>query len=125
MERKTYHINDSVGIKLLTRLRLSFRYLGEPKFRQNIKGTLNLLCTCSIEAETAAYFFLRCHFCNGNGAILINDLENIGQSLPTLCDVHLSGFTMAMKSLMTNKIYAVLMFPIKFLQHSQRFAAKL
>ena len=61
VEKKTYHINDSVGTKFLTRLRFSFHHFCEPKFRHNFKGTLNLLCASGIEAETITHFFLRCH----------------------------------------------------------------
>ena len=66
-ERKTYHINDSVEIKLLTRLRLSFSHLHEHR---------HLHCLCNIEPEITALFFLRFYFYNENRAIL-NDLENI------------------------------------------------
>ena len=40
----------------------------EHKFRQGFKDTLNPLCSCSIEAETTAHYFLCCHFYNPNRA---------------------------------------------------------
>ena len=49
---------------------------------------LNPLCSCSTEPETTTQFFLRCHFYNENWAILINDLGNFDQSLPTLSKVN-------------------------------------
>ena len=57
-EKKTYHINNSVGIKWLTRIRLSFSHLHERKFRHNFKDELNRLCSFSIEPETTAQFFV-------------------------------------------------------------------
>ena len=64
VQRKTFHINGSVEIKLLTRLRLGFSHLHEYKFRHGFRDILNPLCSCSIEAETTLHYFLRCHFYN-------------------------------------------------------------
>ena len=91
-KRKTYNINDYVGTKLLTRSRLTFIHLHEHRSRHNSKDMLNPLCSCSIEVETTTHYFLRCHLCNENPKILINDLENIDQSLPTLNDTNLASF---------------------------------
>ena len=57
VEMKTYHNNNSVGIKLLTRLRLSFSLLHENRFRHNFKNTLNFLCSCITEPATTTHFF--------------------------------------------------------------------
>ena len=62
VEMKPDHINDSVGIKLPTRLRLSFSHLHKNKFRHNFKDTLNSFCSCSTESGTTTHFFLCCHF---------------------------------------------------------------
>ena len=64
VEMKPYHINNSVGVKLVTRLRLSFSHLYESKFRHDFKNTLNPHCSYSMEPATAAHFFLRSHFYN-------------------------------------------------------------
>ena len=61
---KPYHINDSVGVKLVTRLRLCFSHLYESKFRHDFKNTLNPLCSCSMEPATTAHLFLCSHFYN-------------------------------------------------------------
>ena len=49
----------------------------------------NSRCSCIIQSQITTHFFLRCHFYNANWAILINDLENIDQSLATLSEVNL------------------------------------
>ena len=64
VEIKSYHINYSVGIKLLTRLRLSFSLLHENKFGYNFKDTLNPLCSCSVERTITTQYFLCCHIYN-------------------------------------------------------------
>ena len=83
-QRKTFNINDSVGVKLLTRLRLGSRHLREHKFRHGFGDILNPLCPCSIEAKTTAHYFLRCHFYNANRSALMNELNEIDSSFSTL-----------------------------------------
>ena len=69
---KTFNINDSVGVKLLTRLRLSFNHLCEHKFRHGFRDILNPLSPCSIETETSAHYFLHSHFYNASRSVLMN-----------------------------------------------------
>ena len=87
-ERKTYHINDSVGIKLLTIWRLSFSHLCEHKFRYNFEDTFNSLCSCSIEIKTITDYFLRFHFYNENQEIIIKNFQKSDESLPILRDTN-------------------------------------
>ena len=59
------------------------------KFRHGFKGATNPLCCFSIEAETTAHYFLRCHFYNSNRATIMNDLENVSISFSTVSDNNL------------------------------------
>ena len=59
---KVYSIDDTIGIKLITRLHLGFSHLREQKFKHNFQDMLNPLCSCSIEVEFTYHYFLRCHF---------------------------------------------------------------
>ena len=45
-----YNINDTIAVKLITRLSLGFSHLREHKFKHYFQDTLNLICSCSIEA---------------------------------------------------------------------------
>ena len=74
---KVYNINDTIGIKLITRLRLGFSHLREHKFKHNFHDTLNPLCSCSVEVESISQYFLRCHFFDALRATLINDLRKL------------------------------------------------
>ena len=69
MENKTFSIYDPLGIKLLNRLRVDFRH----KF----SDTLNPLCSCSLETESTAHFFLRCRYYSNIRITLMNELNNI------------------------------------------------
>ena len=80
-----------IGIKLITRLRLGFSYLGEHKFKHNFQDTLNPLRSCSIEVESTFHYFLRCHFFDAMQATFMNDLRSIDSHLPTLRDENLTN----------------------------------
>ena len=53
-----YNVNDYVGLKLLTRLRLNLSHLYEHKFRHNFQDTVNTLCSCSFESESTTFVAL-------------------------------------------------------------------
>ena len=81
MENKTFSICDPLGIKLLNRLRVDFSHLNEHKFRHNFADTSNLLCSCSLEIESTAHFFLRCRYYNNIRITLMNELNDIDNSI--------------------------------------------
>ena len=48
-QSKLFIIFDSIGLKLLTRLRLGLSHLNEHKFRHKFQDCLNPFCFCSLE----------------------------------------------------------------------------
>ena len=112
---KVYNINDTIGIKLITRLRLGFSHLREHKLKHNFQDTLNPLCSCSIEAESTSYYFLRCHFFAALRATLMNDLGNIDSELPT----NILLYSNQIYDDKTNQI--ILMHVIRYIKDSQAF----
>ena len=88
---KVYNINATVGIKLITRLRLGFSHLREHKLKHNFQDTLNPLCSCSTEVESTSHYFLRCHFFEALRATIMNELGNIDSDLTTLRDENLTN----------------------------------
>ena len=88
---KVFDINDTIGIKLIIRLRLGFRHLREHKFKHNIQDTLHTVCSCSIEVETNSHYFLPCHFFDTLRATLMNDLSNVDSDLLTFKDENLTN----------------------------------
>ena len=118
-QRKTFNINDSVGVKLLTRLRLGFGHLREHKFRHGFRDILNPLCPCSIVNRN---HFLHCHFYNANRSALMDELNEIDSSFSTLnenkfIDLILYGSD----KFDDKKNHNILMSTIKFIKDSQRF----
>ena len=60
-ENSIFKIHDINGIKLLNRLRLHFSHLNEHKFRHNFRDTIDPMCSCGLEPETALHYLLRCN----------------------------------------------------------------
>ena len=74
-ENSIYAIHDISGLKLLTRLRLNFSHLNEHKFRHNFKDTINPICSCVFESETADHYRLRCKLYTDLRLDLLNDIH--------------------------------------------------
>ena len=126
VQRKNFNINDSVGVKILTRLQLGFSHLREHKFRHGFRNILNPLCSCSIKAETTTHYFLGCHFYNAKTSALINELNEVGISFSSLnenkfIDLILYGS----EKFDDKKNDKILISTIKFIKDSQRFNEKL
>ena len=119
---KVYNINDTSIIKLITRLLLGFSHLREHKFKHNFQGTLNSLCSCSIEVESSSHYFLCCHFFDALRATLMNDLKNIDRDLPTLRDEYLTNILLYDNQIYDDKTNQItLMHIIRYIKDSQRF----
>ena len=61
----TYNINDTKGLKLLTRLWLGLSHLGDHKFRRNFQDCVSPMCYCGQDIEPTTHFLLYCpnHSC--------------------------------------------------------------
>ena len=57
-----FDIHNPKGIKLITRLRLGLSHLREHKFKHSFQDTINPLCNCGQDIESATHFFLQCFF---------------------------------------------------------------
>ena len=75
------NIQNYISLKLLTRLRLGLSHLNEHRFNHNFHNCINPLCTCSLEVESTANFFLHCHHYHNIRAKLLNSLDVIDTNL--------------------------------------------
>ena len=55
-----FNCHNCKGIKYLTRLHLGLSHLHEHKFKHSFEDTLNLFCSCSLDAEINTHFFIYC-----------------------------------------------------------------
>ena len=121
-ERNTFNVNNSVGVKLLTRLRLGFSHLREYKFGHGFRDILNPPCPCSIETKTTAHYFLCCNFYNGNRSALMNELNEIESSFSTLNEnTFIDLILYGSDKFDDKKDHNILMSTIKLIKDFQRF----
>ena len=56
----SFDCHNPKGIKLITRLRLGLSHLREHKFKHSFQDTINPLCNCDQDIESATHFFFDC-----------------------------------------------------------------
>ena len=83
-QRSLFSINDPVGVKLLTKLRVQLSHLSEDKFRHNFKDCVSPMCDCGAETETTSHFFLRCQFFANERQKLRDDVYRLDASIKHL-----------------------------------------
>ena len=64
--------------------------MNENRFNSNFQNCINPLCTCSLEVESTAHFFLHCHHYHNIRAKLLNSLEVIDTNLLKLSEEQLT-----------------------------------
>ena len=55
-----FHCHNSIGIKYITRICLGLSHWREHKFKHSFQDTLNHICNCGTDVESAIHFFLHC-----------------------------------------------------------------
>ena len=80
-----FEINNSYGLKLLTRLRLGLSHLRYHKFRHNFRVCIYPMCDCGLDIETATHFLLRCPIFQCARQSLLTNIKNIVFSLFIFC----------------------------------------
>ena len=121
-----YSIQNCIGLKLLTRLRLGLSHLNEPRFNYNFQNCINPLCTCSLEVESTAHFFLHCHHYHNIRAKFLNSLEVIDTNLLKLSEKQLTKVLLySFSQLDQNQNRNVLNSSVNYIVGSKRFESSL
>ena len=118
-----YNINNPVGLKLLTRLRLGLSHLNEHRFNHNFQNCINPLCSCSLEIESNFHFLLHCHHYTNICLTLLNSItEIIGNTfnITNECLVNLLLFGSPEYTEIDNS--HIINATIKYLLDSERFS---
>ena len=105
-----YNVHNSVGLKLLTRVRLGLSHLSQHKFNHHFQCRLKLLCSCSLAVESVSHFFLHWHYYSNIRSTTLNELETtdinlLNQEDDIVIDIRLYGST----KFNTNQNYWVLL----------------
>ena len=122
-ENSLFSIYDPLGFKLLTRLRLQFSHLHEHKFRHGFEDTINAMCACGSEVETAEYFLLRYHLYSPQRLELFENLEKVDASFLNLNVKDKVSFLLYGSQLATFESFSheILKFVINYVKETGRF----
>ena len=121
-----YNIQNYIGLKLLTRLRLGLSHLNEHRFNHNFQNCINPLRTCSIDVESTVQFFLHCHHYHNIRVKLLNSLEVIDTNLLKLSEEQLTKVLLyGFSQLDQNQNRNILNSSIKYIVESKRFESSL
>ena len=115
------NFSDNLAIKLLTRLRLGLSHLREHKFNHSFQDTINPLCSCSLESESATHFFLCCQNFTDLRKCLINELIKIDPCIPTLDEKSLTKLLLYGDGRYDRKTNKSISASINFIYSSKRF----
>ena len=122
IENSTYKIYDPLGLKLLTRLKLGFSHLSEPKLKHNFVDPFHPLCSCSLETESTLHSFLRFQNYTTLRTALINDLKNINDAIMPLNESNLLRVMLyGSKNFDKNMNISILTASIKFIKDTETF----
>ena len=89
-----YTIRDSVGIKLLTKIRVTFSDLRDHRYNHNFNCE-NPVCSCGLDDETAVHFFLCCPRYNNLRTTCLSKISDIiGSDITVLPNDHLTNILM-------------------------------
>ena len=78
-ENSLFFVQDPLGAKLLTCLRLKFSHLNDHKCRHSFNDTINPMCACGTEIETTEPFLVLYHFYS---TLTLELFENLAKIVP-------------------------------------------
>ena len=119
-----FNIHNSIGKKLVTRLRLELTYLNERRFYHKFQN-----CTkpkCISKNDSASHFFLYCHFYIPISATLFDKLKEIGNNLQEVSNQTVTTIPLhGSPNLKDNQNLQILKFTNKYTMDSKRFTGSL
>ena len=75
--RPSSNCHNPIGIKYITRIRLGLSHLREHKFKHSFQDSINPICNCGNDVESAIHFYLHCPLYSNERCTLLNSLSKI------------------------------------------------
>ena len=85
-----YNCHNPIGIKYITRIRLGLSHLREHKFKHSFQDSINPICNCGNDVESAIHFFLHSPLYSNECCTLLNSLSKIDYKLLDSTDTSLT-----------------------------------
>ena len=121
---QVFDLDNSEGLKFLTRIRLGLSRLVDHKFRHNFQDCVNSVCSCSQEIESSTHFLL--HFSNYHCArqTLFEKVKKIDSSILNQNDQFITKLLL-FGELKSAQNKSILTSTTEFLQATERFKTSL
>ena len=81
-----FNFENQRAVTLITRLRIDLSQLQEQKFKHSFPDALNLICSCSFDAESTSHYILHCLMYNDKRHSLLSTIKNIDCRLPDVTE---------------------------------------
>ena len=119
---RTFNCHNSVGIKLITRLRLGLSHLRDHKFKYNFPDCLNPICCCGKDIETTVRCLLHFPFFSVERSIFFNNIQSIDENALSGSDPRVSErLLFCISSFNDTKNTSVLNTTIDYILSTKRF----
>ena len=76
-----FDCHKPIAIKYITRIRLGLSHLQEHIFKNSFQDTINPICNCGNDTESAIYFFLHCSLYSKECWMPLSSLVNMDDKL--------------------------------------------
>ena len=80
-QNNNFKIYNSLGIKLLPRLRVGLSYLKEPKFKNDFQNFMDPLWSCGNNIQSTIYLFLHCTNLTFQRQKFLNEIHSIDSDI--------------------------------------------
>ena len=122
-ENSIFSVYNTLGVKLLTRVRFQFCHLNEHKFRHAFENTLNAMYAYRSEVETTEHFLLRCYLYSPRRLKLFEILRKIDSRFLNLNVKNKVSFFLYGSQSATSKSFNhdILKFLINYIKETGRF----
>ena len=117
-----YNYHNPIGMKYITRIRLGLSHLREHKFKHSFQDSINPICNCGNDAESAIHFFLHCPLYSNERCTLLSSLSKIDHKLLHSIDTSLTQILLfGNSSFNTNDNTKIINLTIDFVLSTKRF----
>ena len=117
-----YNCHNPIGIKYITRIRLGLRHLRGHKFKHSFQDSINPICNCGNDVESAIHFFLHCPLYSNECCTFLNSLSKIDHKLLDSTDTSLTQILLfGNSSFTTNDNTKIINLTIDFVLSTKRF----
>ena len=117
-----YNCHNPIGIKYIPRIGIGLSHLREHKFKHSFQDSINPICNCRDNVQSAIHFFLHCPLYSNERCTLLNSVSKTENKLLDSTDTSLTQILLfGNSSFTTNDNTKIINLTINFVQSTKRF----